>query len=649
MSRLFLFYILQLLAGVSLPLHTVHYGRMTVPLVLHYQAEADSCGMPVAPGWTLRIGEAAFGREGDTLRGDGTHFWYGPHGALRQVQDDAGNCIVVSDEGVFWPRGAVYFAVSEGLVKGFTVLDADSATVGKVTFEADPELKFVRIQGHDGSETQEFKMDYDALARLQSITRIAGGSVDFSFAPAGNRLLKRSVCRKDSEGQVTGVSEYAYSSDSLGQDITETVTDGKDTLRKTVRRFAEGRLMKKEEFSGDNRLTRSTLYQYADGNKEGRLQSVTTLCYPEDSLSPPRTSVRRYTYAVGPTNPYPVEVEIEGGNGTNERLFYTYPFYHRADYGPVADSLLARGMTGTVLTASRWKDGQFVDSTAVLYDAFAAPNAPAGMMYRPSAVVYSDAVCEPEVCLKYTSYDTLGLRSDRAMTLNKRNADRLPPETFRWTATDPLTELLREQLSHDLCAAWPDVVPNAECGESFLFDGTGTYLGKVETEGPAGRIIADRGFGEPPLSAQFADTERTPLQLNPNTTLEVVSIQAMASDLSKSGAFELRNRGLIRGMWFLLQESQFGHRLDFATNSAYDIFPNTLYVTDAGPMGVIAHDNYNYGNFLWGAAAFEVGVPQWIALLGSHLNAFFSPYSFGSFDSRDDILSIRAGYHWDKK
>lgn len=240
-----------------------------MPLVLHYQTEADSCGMPVAPGWTLRIGEAAFGREGDTLRGDGTHFWYGPHGLLRQVQDDAGNRIVVLPEGIFWPRGSVYFAVSEGLVKGFTVLDADSATVCKVTLEADSELKSVRIQGRDGSEAQEFKMDYDALARLQSITRVNGGSVDFSFAPAGNRLLKRSVCRKDAEGQVMGVSEYAYNCDSIGQDITETVTDGKDILRKTVRRFAEGRLMKKEEFSGDNRLIRSTLYQYANGSKEG--------------------------------------------------------------------------------------------------------------------------------------------------------------------------------------------------------------------------------------------------------------------------------------------------------------------------------------------------------------------------------------------
>lgn len=620
MAKYFLISVLQLLSGVTIPLHTVRYGRMKVPIVLRYQMEQDSSQMTVAPGWSLRIGEDA------------------------RLEDDAGNRMTLSPEGLFWPRGTVKYAVADGRVQGFSVLDADSVTVCQVAFETDEELRAVRIIGRDTTAVCKLIMEYAAPATLHSIRRLGGGSMEVAFASIAGRMLKRSICRKDVEGKVTGVSEYAYSSDSLSSTLTETVGDGQTVIKKVVRGFKDGRLWKKEEFTGNGRLKRSTHYRYTDESEQARLGGVTATSYPEDSLTAPYTRVRSYSYAAGQPYPYPIEVETSDSDGASERLVFTYPFC--ANQGPVADTLLTRGMADAVLSVSRWKNGACLDTTAVVYDAFPAVNAPSGTVFHPSDIVFSDGETHKDICLKYTSYDTLGLRTSRAKVLHKHIVDRLQPEFFRWRAPDPLDELMREQQAFDLCAAWPEITPNPE-GESFLFEGTGAYLGKVEAGASAAQVIADQGIGETPISACFSDPDITPRLIDRDTDLEIVSSVAAKAEIAKASALEDVNHGLFKGMGFLLRESQFGHRLDFATNKAYDVYPNVLYLTEAGPLGKVVHDNYNFGNYLWGVAAREVGVPQWIALLGSHIHAFFSPYSFGSFDSRDDIFSIRAGYHWD--
>lgn len=512
MVKYFLISLLQLLSGVTIPLYTVRYGRMKVPIVLHYQMESDSSQLAVAPGWTLRIGEDAC------------------------VEDDAGNRIEVLPEGIFWPKGAVSYSFVDGRVKGFTVLSADSTTVFRVAFETDLELHEVLISGRDTIDVQRLVMEYADTALLRSITRSGGGSVEFAFVPDAGRMLKRCVCRKDAAGQVTGVSEYAYSSDSLCQTITETVADGQAVIRKVVHSFTDGQIWKKEEFTGNGRLKRTVSYRYMDDDGKAFLESVTATCYPQDSLASLYTNIHSYKYAVEQPYPYPVEVESSDSDGICERLAYTYPFCPSPSYGSTADSLLKRGMADAVLSVSRWKDGSFVDSTTVVYGSFQAVNASSGKVFCPSAIVYSDGGTQADTCIKYTAYDTLGLRMSRATTLHKQSADRLSPEVFRWRGPNPLADLLREQRSYEVCAAWPEIAPNQEWGKSYLFDGSGGYLGKVEAGEPAGRVVADMGFGETPLSASFADPDNTPLLIDRHTDLELVSPEAAEAELTKAGA-----------------------------------------------------------------------------------------------------------------
>ena len=117
--------------------------------------------------------------------------------------------------------------------------------------------------------------------------------------------------------------------------------------------------------------------------------------------------------------------------------------------------------------------------------------------------------------------------------------------------------------------------------------------------------------------------------------------------LRKAGACGHILQGLVFGSLFLKKTSGYGGKLDFAANGQHGIEPNTLYVTYTRREGYVVHNNYNFGNFLWGAAAKAVGVKRLIAQMGSHFNNFFlSPDSHGTFDSKDDQFSIRTGFHW---
>jgi hypothetical protein len=56
----------------------------------------------------------------------------------------------------------------------------------------------------------------------------------------------------------------------------------------------------------------------------------------------------------------------------------------------------------------------------------------------------------------------------------------------------------------------------------------------------------------------------------------------------------------------------------------------------------------NYGNFLWGAATYIMGVPQSIALAGAHMNNLIKEPGI-TFDSPDDQYSIKLGRRYAKE
>ena len=60
----------------------------------------------------------------------------------------------------------------------------------------------------------------------------------------------------------------------------------------------------------------------------------------------------------------------------------------------------------------------------------------------------------------------------------------------------------------------------------------------------------------------------------------------------------------------------------------------------------MAHDKFNFGNFLWGMAMGRMGMPKCLAWMGSQGDCIIHT---GWFDSRDDQRSIWFGYNKAKK
>lgn len=199
----------------------------------------------------------------------------------------------------------------------------------------------------------------------------------------------------------------------------------------------------------------------------------------------------------------------------------------------------------------------------------------------------------------------------------------------------------------DLCADNPYLTVRLWGGDNFLFDEDGCFLASVSCPYLKGCLLLSQGEGNDMLAARFADQEHDPELIGYGTRATLVRQDTIRSSLEREGAFEAANHGFFRGCRYLIKASHYGGQLDFAKNGRHGIAPNVFYLTQTVPEGLVAHNCFNYGNFLWGAAAREAGVPLWVARLGAHFNNFFlSPDTQGSFDAPDDQFSIAAGYHW---
>ena len=58
--------------------------------------------------------------------------------------------------------------------------------------------------------------------------------------------------------------------------------------------------------------------------------------------------------------------------------------------------------------------------------------------------------------------------------------------------------------------------------------------------------------------------------------------------------------------------------------------------------GLVAHDKFNFGNYLWGIAIHKLGISYPIGVLGAHIDNMI--HHWGALDSNDDQYSIRLGY-----
>ncbi|HET6227881.1 MAG TPA: polymorphic toxin type 44 domain-containing protein, partial [Bacteroidia bacterium] len=131
-------------------------------------------------------------------------------------------------------------------------------------------------------------------------------------------------------------------------------------------------------------------------------------------------------------------------------------------------------------------------------------------------------------------------------------------------------------------------------------------------------------------------------------------------DLERSGAYDEKNHGMVDGSNYLYDHSNAtmnDGKTDFLISSEIvyqqpgmgGLPGQYLYLTVSGDK-IIGQNNYNMGNFMWGAAAGALGLPEWLARAGAHANNYMNDpgndnksWYKKDFDSPDDQKSIKYG------
>ncbi len=188
----------------------------------------------------------------------------------------------------------------------------------------------------------------------------------------------------------------------------------------------------------------------------------------------------------------------------------------------------------------------------------------------------------------------------------------------------------------------------------YVFDNEGNYVNTTEADGEdyiQWNTVNSDGNSQV-MQISFVDPINDPQNINADTKLKIISDATISDALNRSGAMNSNNHGLIVGCKYLLKESNannlFGEgKLDFTGSGKYNIDPESvLYVVTTGNNHV-AHNGYNFGNFLWGASTKLLGIPTFVARIGAHINNFFNDtISRYHLDSKDDQRSIQMGADW---
>ncbi len=447
---------------------------------------------------------------------------------------------------------------------------------------------------------------------------------------------------RDSTGKLLRSRSFSYEVDSLSGEaiVHEQLSDTNGTVAVIVNRYNGSRLVQKDEYDGEEHLLKRTRYQFVTLSETDYPTEVTV-----EHLQPaPRVYGSSIVYSDQEGHHYPLEIVRWQSGQPAERVRYTYPFCADASFGPMADSLLARGMPGAILTMTHWRDSVRTDSTAVRYGFFPGTDT---SYLRPEILLFAEGNEKMDTCVRYLAYDSLGRQPLLVKDRKSASFRARDPRRFRWMAPDPAEERLRVLRAYDYCAADPYLDVDAFEGENFLFDQTGLFLCRVQSAQVHNQVIFWQGYGNEPLTARFADPVHDPADVGLDTRVELRKADDIRSSLEKAGAFDPAHHGLFKGCFYIIRNSRYGGLLDFAVNNQHDIFNQVLYITRTTVEGNVAHNNYNYGNLLWGATACELGIPLFMARLGAHFNNFFlSPDTKFTFDAKYDQFSIRCGYHW---
>lgn len=547
--------------SVSLPLHTIHSGEVTVPLGLRYTP---------SHGWALEAGA--------------------------EREDDAGNRVEFTDSTILWPQGHIVMRTG-----GMQVYDAQDNIVKSLGFERLPDGRLSRLLAL--RDTVEFSYIADGIL----LRRPGEGETEFRFDSL-DRVVSV-ACRR--AGGSCFSQELDYSSDTL-----MVLASDETGLLASSLFIGAPQVDRVEEYDASGSIRRSTAFHYQGGLPAGETIQV----YGRWEVRPVSSS-RRFRYRPGSI--YPSEETLHTSDGRESRATFSY----------------ASRRPGALLSLTRWEGDRAIDSTRLVYSDY--PGWEGRTIQRPSAILYGRSGERLDTCARLIPYDFNGVHTYRTRWLKRVSPD---PSILRQLIFSPLAALQRKLKAFIYSTGLSFDADPIE-GDGFLFDQDGAFLSRIR--GADGQVLFCQGFGREPVKASLADPDYDSAMIDYGCSIQMITQEDMDLSMRIFDACNPDNHGLFRGCRYLYRESGYGGLIDPAVNAMHQVFSRVYYISSTLKEGVLAHNNFNYGNLLWGAAARAAGVPLCITIFGSHWNNFFlSPDNRWHLDSRDDILSIRVGYNF---
>lgn len=191
--------------------------------------------------------------------------------------------------------------------------------------------------------------------------------------------------------------------------------------------------------------------------------------------------------------------------------------------------------------------------------------------------------------------------------------------------------------------------------DTLLFNEKGYYTGEsIKAKGKdVGKTTGENG-----VVFSFADPKHDSKSIKKGDIKRVVIVgdETMEEALDESGVNNKENQE--NKVDYIMNESDASNldgegKMDYVITGQVEvdgvkqpIRSDYMYITNTN-KGLVGHNSYNFGNFLWGAGARSLGFSLVTARIGAHLNSLADPH-YNQLDSRDDQYSIKLGYKWRK-